>query len=69
MHLVPVNALAEVSCTRLVHPDRHRMDGSAAVVGLKGIQYVARVATFLPIIPLVVADYGPRNVRRLGGEL
>jgi cytosine permease len=30
----------------------------AAVVGLKGIQYVARVATFLPIIPLVVLIMG-----------
>src|SRR6516162_11342076 len=30
----------------------------AAIVGLKGIQYVARVATFLPIIPLVVLIMG-----------
>ena len=30
----------------------------AAVVGMKGIQYVARVATFLPIIPLVVLIMG-----------
>lgn len=30
----------------------------AAFVGLKGIQYVARVATFLPIIPLVVLVMG-----------
>ena len=30
----------------------------AAFVGLKGIQYVAKVATFLPIIPLVVLIVG-----------
>lgn len=30
----------------------------AAFVGLKGIQYVAKVATFLPIIPLVVLIMG-----------
>jgi cytosine permease len=30
----------------------------AAIVGLKGIQYVARVATFLPIIPFVVLIMG-----------
>jgi len=30
----------------------------AAIVGLKGIQYVARVATFLPIIPLIVLIMG-----------
>src|SRR5262249_28902687 len=28
--------------------------GGAAFVGLKGIQYVAKVATFLPLIPLAV---------------
>lgn len=37
---------------------------AAAFVGLKGIQYVARVATYLPLIPLVVlliglAKFGP----------
>jgi cytosine permease len=31
---------------------------AAAFVGLKGIQYVARVATYLPIIPLVVLIIG-----------
>jgi cytosine permease len=31
---------------------------AAAFVGLKGIQYVARVATFLPIIPLIVLIMG-----------
>jgi len=31
---------------------------AAAFVGLKGIQYVARVATFLPIIPFVVLIIG-----------
>jgi len=31
---------------------------AAAFVGLKGIQYVARVSTFLPIIPLVVLIMG-----------
>lgn len=31
---------------------------AAAFVGLKGIQYVARVSTFLPIIPLVVLIIG-----------
>jgi cytosine permease len=31
---------------------------AAAFVGLKGIQYVARVATFLPIIPFVVLIMG-----------
>jgi cytosine permease len=31
---------------------------AAAFVGLKGIQYVARVATFLPIIPLIVLFIG-----------
>jgi cytosine permease len=31
---------------------------AAAFVGLKGIQYVAKVATFLPIIPLVVLIMG-----------
>jgi cytosine permease len=31
---------------------------AAAFVGMKGIQYVARVATFLPIIPLVVLLMG-----------
>lgn len=31
---------------------------AAAFVGLKGIQYVAKVATFLPIIPLVVLIVG-----------
>ena len=28
--------------------------GLAAFIGLKGIQYVAKVATFLPLIPLVI---------------
>ncbi len=27
----------------------------AAFVGLKGIQYVAKIATFLPLIPLAVS--------------
>ena len=27
---------------------------AAALVGLKGIQYVVKVATYLPLIPLVV---------------
>jgi cytosine permease len=31
---------------------------AAALVGLKGIQYVARVATYLPVIPLVVLIIG-----------
>jgi len=31
---------------------------AAAIVGLKGIQYVARVATYLPLIPLVVLIMG-----------
>src|SRR5579862_1737367 len=31
---------------------------AAAFVGLKGIQYVAKVATFLPIIPLIVLIMG-----------
>lgn len=31
---------------------------AAAFVGLKGIQYVAKVATFLPVIPLVVLIMG-----------
>jgi cytosine permease len=31
---------------------------AAAIVGLKGIQYVAKVATFLPLIPLVVLIIG-----------
>ena len=31
---------------------------AAAFVGLKGIQYVAKVATFLPIIPLIVLIVG-----------
>jgi len=30
----------------------------AAIIGLKGIQYVAKVATFLPIIPLIVLIVG-----------
>ena len=39
---------------------RWRLSGLslATFVGLKGIQYVARVATFLPIIPLVVLIMG-----------
>ena len=31
---------------------------AAAIVGLKGIQYVAKVATYLPLIPLVVLVMG-----------
>jgi cytosine permease len=31
---------------------------AAAIVGLKGIQYVAKVATYLPLIPLVVLIMG-----------
>jgi cytosine permease len=31
---------------------------AAAIVGLKGIQYVAKVATYLPLIPLVVLIIG-----------
>ena len=30
----------------------------AAFVGLKGIQYVAKVATYLPLIPLVICSSG-----------
>ena len=30
----------------------------ACFVGLKGIQYVAKVATYLPLIPLVVLARG-----------
>ena len=39
----------------------------AAFMGLKGIQYVAKVATYLPLIPLVVLlwltglDHRPRR--------
>jgi cytosine permease len=39
----------------------------AAFVGLKGIQYVAKVATFLPLIPLAhPADYAGQDPRRRG---
>lgn len=53
---------------------------AAAFVGLKGIQYVAKVATFLPIIPLVVLilglvlfggsafDYKPTSVTPAAGS-
>jgi cytosine permease len=53
----------------------------AAFVGLKGIQYVARVATYLPLIPLIVllmglalfggsaGDYKPAPTTSSGGGL